>query len=179
MNRRRNSYNSTYYKRVYENRYNYTYNNTSEAYELYTYEEDEIQSRRQKAKQAKEAALQREKMPVGMLKVMLCVAVVFGMSVTYLSVSAGNNARYREIVSMNEQLETLNENNAYLETRLNETVDLKRIEELASTRLGMSKPKSYQIKYIDVQKESYTVQYKTDSKDSLTFVEAMSNLFKD
>jgi acetolactate synthase small subunit len=43
----------------------------------------------------------------------------------------------------------------------------------------MTKPKSYQIKYIDVQKETYTVQYKNEPKDEQTFAQVLRNLFKD
>ncbi len=175
--RREKRYNSDYYSRVYVN--NYNYNNTSEAYELYTDYDDYTQSRRKKAQKVKQLEKSTETMPLGTLKVMVCVVIAFSMAIGFVSVTAGNNARHREIINMREQLEALNENNAYLETRLNETIDLKRIEEIAQTRLGMSKPKSYQIKYIDVQKESYTMQYKTENQDKLTFAQVVGNLFKD
>lgn len=174
--RRNNSYNAGYSKRVYTN--NYNYNNTSEAYELYPYEFDEINGRRKKAQQLKKLEKSAERMPLGMVRVFTCVVIAFGMAIGFLSVNASNNIRRREIINMREQLEQLNENNAYLETKLNETVDLKRIEEIAETRLGMAKPKSYQIKYIDVQRESYTVQYETKPEEKLGFAAVVRNLFK-
>lgn len=42
----------------------------------------------------------------------------------------------------------------------------------------MTKPKSYQIRYIDVPKESYTVQYDTDSETHIGFMDIVRNLFK-
>lgn len=67
---------------------------------------------------------------------------------------------------MTQNIEKLNTNNAYLEAQLNATIDLKRIENEAQLRLGMSKPKSYQIKYIDVQTESYVEQNNSQQSTS-------------
>ncbi len=177
MRRERNRATNYYSSRVYVNQYNY--NNTSEAYELYTDYDEYTQSRRKKAQKTKQLEKSAERMPVGMLKILTCVLVAFGMAIGFVSVNAANSARKREILSMREQLEAINENNAYLETRLNETIDLKRIEEMAESRLGMTKPKSYQIKYIDVQRASYTVQYQTENEHKTGFAQVISNLFKD
>lgn len=179
MRRNGNQNRTNYYSsRVYRN--NYIYNNTSEAYELYTEPEvySEPKRHRKRAKKAKELEKSTETMPLGMLKVFVCIGVAFGMTIGFLNVTASNSARQTELLELKENLETINENNAYLETQLNETIDLKRIESIAETRLGMTKPKSYQIKYIDVPKESYTVQYDTDSETHIGFMDIVRNLFK-
>lgn len=174
--RTNNSGSNGYGSKVYVN--NYYYNNSSEAFEIYTYDEEEYLSRRKKAKRIKQIK-EEERVPVSIFKVITMSVVITVMAVGILSVNAANTRRQGEIVKMREQLEALNENNGYLEAKLNETVDLKRIEELAQSRLGMSKPKSYQIKYINVQRESYTVQYGTEKEDKLTFAKVMDDLFKD
>ncbi len=167
-----------YSSRVYRN--NYLYNNTSEAYELYA--EPEVytapQSRRKRAKRVKELEKSTERMPLSMLKVFVCIGTVFVMTLGFVNITASNSAKQRELLDLKDKLETINENNAYLETQLNETIDLKRIETIAETRLGMTKPKSYQIKYIDVPKESYTVQYDNDSQTHIGFMDIVRNLFK-
>lgn len=39
------------------------------------------------------------------------------------------------------------------------------IEQEAKTRLGMIEPQAYQIVYIDVPKQSYTVQYEAQAEE--------------
>jgi hypothetical protein len=165
-----------YSSRVYVN--NYVYNNSSEALELYPDYEEYTKRRRKTVKKPKTLERSAERMPLSMIKVFVCVGVAFGMMVGFLNVNAANGAKSREILELREELEAINENNSYLETELNETIDLKKVEQIATTKLGMSKPQSYQIKYIDVPKESYTVQYETETKKKETIVDVISNFFK-
>ncbi len=60
---------------------------------------------------------------------------------------------------LNAQIIALKSQNHTIETELAEKIDLEYIEEQATTRLGMAEPQPYQIMYISVPKESYTVQY--------------------
>ncbi len=159
--------------------YLYNYNNTSEAYKLYPDYQEEGLGRRKKARKAKQLVKSAESMPVGTLKVITFAIVLCSLSALYVAASAGNDTRRREISYMQETLEEINENNQYLETQLNKNIDLNRIEDIAKTRLGMSKPKSYQIKYIDVQKASYTVQYNNQEDKSTGFSQIINNFFKD
>ena len=60
------------------------------------------------------------------------------------------------------ELETLKSSNAILEAELTEQLDMDYIRTEATERLGMSEPQSYQVVYIDVPKQSYTVQHNAD-----------------
>ena len=59
-------------------------------------------------------------------------------------------------------LEDLKSANAILEAELTERLDMDYIKQEATERLGMSEPQSYQVVYIDVPKQSYTVQHNAD-----------------
>jgi cell division protein FtsL len=137
--------------------------NTSEAYELYDFEP--AKKTQEKSKQAQRMLVKSsERMPLAVSKIMFLLGVAVLASVSYITIQASNTARQRTITAMTQNIEKLNTNNAYLEAQLNATIDLKRIENEAQLRLVMSKPKSYQIKYIDVQTESYVEQ--NDSQQS-------------
>ena len=170
--------NGDYYRSgVYVN--SYSYSNTSEAFELYDDYDETALMRKRRKKAEKQIVKSTEETPMVLLKIGTAVAVISVLAVAYLCIVAGNNLREREVLGMREKLETMSQNNAYLETKLNESIDLKRIEEMAGTRLGMAKPQSYQIKYIDVQRESYTVQYKNDKREKTGFADIWRSLFKD
>ena len=57
------------------------------------------------------------------------------------------------------ELSELKNENLNLMSEMTDNTDLVYIEQEAKTRLGMVEPQSYQLKYIDVPKQSYTVQY--------------------
>jgi cell division protein FtsB len=139
--------------------------NTSEAYELYDFEP--AQKTQKTSRQAQRLLVQSsERMPLAVSKIIFLLAVAVLASVSYITIQASNTARQRTITAMTQNIEKLNTNNAYLEAQLNATIDLKRIENEAQLRLGMSKPKSYQIKYIDVQTESYVEQNNSQQSTS-------------
>ena len=73
-------------------------------------------------------------------------------------VFASNSTKRDSIVGMQEQVATLQEENMFLENSIEESLDLKKIENEA-VKLGLQKPAEYQIMHIKVPKESYTVQY--------------------
>lgn len=62
-----------------------------------------------------------------------------------------------------EQLKNIKEENAILNAERMEEIDLEYIKREASERLNMSEPQSYQIIYIDVPKQSYTIQHNSGS----------------
>jgi len=51
-----------------------------------------------------------------------------------------------------------------LTSKINDNTDLEYIEKEAKTRLNMTEPQPYQIVYIDVPKQSYTVQYEAEEE---------------
>ena len=53
------------------------------------------------------------------------------------------------------------------------------IKQEATERLGMSEPQSYQVVYIDVPKQSYTVQYaEDDGVESTSLLDKIKNILK-
>ncbi len=101
---------------------------------------------------------------IALISVMLLLAV---LAITFLCLYGYNYKLSTEIASLQSELNELKEDNYYLESEFDNNLNLDYIEEVALTRLGMQKPSSYQIKYINVPKQSYTVIYNTDeSADS-------------
>ena len=71
-----------------------------------------------------------------------------------VSVNANYLQKNREIAALRDEVKTLREANFDMRTALHAAYDENEIIERAH-ELGMNRPKSYQIKYIDVPKESY------------------------
>ncbi|MBQ7757882.1 hypothetical protein [Anaerotignum sp.] len=158
----------------------YTYGNV--AYELqpdytpYRVREEEEERRKEAARIAREEARENRISSVKMLGVALvlfigCIAFM-GMHVVV------DNAE----VSLRRQrstLEDLKSANAILEAELTEQLDMDYIKQEATERLGMSEPQSYQVVYIDVPKQSYTVQYDADdAAESASLLDKITNFFK-
>lgn len=77
------------------------------------------------------------------------------------------------------ELEDLKSVNAILETELIEQLDMDYIRQEAKERLGMSEPQSYQVVYIDVPKQSYTVQHAADdTAQERSWTQKIADLFK-
>ncbi len=85
-----------------------------------------------------------------------------------------------QIREKKDELATLKSQNAILEAELAEQVDLEYIKQEAINRLGMAEPQPYQIVYIDVPKDSYTIQYAADEvvEEEPSFIASILNLFK-
>lgn len=158
----------------------YTYGNV--AYELqpgytpYRVREEEEERRKEAARIAKEEARENRISSMKMLGVALvlfigCIAFM-GMHVVV------DNAE----VSLRRQkstLEDLKSANAILEAELTEQLDMDYIKQEATERLGMSEPQSYQMVYIDVPKQSYTVQYDAeDGAEEASLLDKIINFFK-
>ena len=100
----------------------------------------------------------REVAPLSLVKTYGTIALLFTMALVNLIVFASNSTKRDSIVNMQEQVATLQEENMFLENSIEESLDLKKIENEA-VKLGLQKPAEYQIMHIQVPKESYTVQY--------------------
>ena len=85
-------------------------------------------------------------------------------------------------VSLRQQkseLESLKSANAILEAELTEQLDMDYIKQEATERLGMSEPQSYQVVYIYVPKQSYTVQHHADDvADEASLLTKITNIWK-
>ena len=77
------------------------------------------------------------------------------------------------------ELENLKSSNAILEAELTEQLDMDFIRTEATERLGMNEPQSYQVVYIDVPKQSYTVQHNADdAADEVSLLTRIANFWK-
>ncbi|HCT64854.1 MAG TPA: hypothetical protein DIC60_06270 [Lachnospiraceae bacterium] len=132
-----------------------------------------------KAKPAETAIEKRERI-IHRAKLSFAVLGVFlGCFVTMASYAVVVQQRV-ENMKFNDQLITIQNENTSLQAEISDKVDLAYIEEEAVNRLGMAEPQPYQIVYIDVPKQSYTVQYGADEseqKDKFSLASIVS-LFK-
>jgi len=87
------------------------------------------------------------------------IVMIFAFSLTLLFSFASTTAKREEMNTLTSNLKQLTEANSNLQSELQKNIDLDEIAKVASARLGMQKPASHQIVYINVPKQSYTVQY--------------------
>ena len=97
-----------------------------------------------------------------LIAVMLLMAA---LAIVFLCLYGYNYKLSSEISELQTQLNELKEDNYYLESDFENNLNLDYIEEVAVNRLGMQKPSAYQIKYINVPKQSYTILYDTEDRD--------------
>ena len=90
----------------------------------------------------------------------ICIAVFTAMLIILFLCLYGYNYKLgSEIAELQESLDELKEDNYYLESDFDNNLNLEYIEKVAVEKLGMQKPSSYQIRYINVPKQSYTILY--------------------
>lgn len=115
----------------------------------------------------------REKVNRSVLYALIGIAIVMGCSIAVLCVSANTsalNARIKENQALTQKTNAANER---LENMLSSAVDMDEVKKTATTRLGMQMAAPYQIVTINVEKDSYSVQYDDNVADSKkkTFLE--------
>ncbi len=86
------------------------------------------------------------------------------LAIAFLCLYGYNYQLSSDIAVLQTELNELKEDNYYLENEFDNNLNLEYIEEVAINKLGMQKPSSYQIKYISVPKQSYTILYSTDEE---------------
>jgi cell division protein FtsB len=179
-------------------RYNHnSYNTSSAAYAYQTevlnaqpiYEDSILTERdyRRKAQEVEikranaiETAIEKRERLVHRIKLSVAVLGVFsGCFVTMASYALVAEQRV-ENTKLSDQLIGIQNENASLQAEISDKVDLEYIESEAVNRLGMAEPQPYQIMYIDVPKQSYTVQYgAVDSEEKEKFsIASIVSLFK-
>lgn len=151
-----------------------SYNNTSVAQD-YSYRS---YNKAVKRKAVRRSA-QKESIDLSLPKTFVTIAILFIFTLSWLCTFASNSSRRDNIAAMKAELETIQEDNEYLRTSIEDNLDLKAIEQEA-LKLGLQKPAEYQITKINVPKESYSVQYDTQPNvDEQSFWEYIKSLFKD
>lgn len=140
----------------------YTYGNV--AYDLDEYTAVRENKKKENRPRERHIAEHRENR-IQTMRVLMAVFILFagcivfmGMHVMVVNADVG-------IRKQQDKLAELKAQTANLEAELAEQVDLDYIKQQATERLGMTKPQPYQIEYIDVPKESYTVQYEADDTE--------------
>ena len=152
----------------------YTYGNV--AYELqpdytpYRVREEEEERRREAARIAKEAERENK---VSFAKMVGVAIMLFIGCIAFMGMHVMVDQAEKS------KLEDLKSANAILEAELTEQLDMDYIKQEATERLGMSEPQPYQVVYINVPKQSYTVQHDTEETTAeASLVDRILDFFK-
>lgn len=157
-------------------RYNY-YNSSSEAYD---YAPDvEYQPTRRSRKKVKKV-VNTEYISVEQEDKILswgfivCASLIASLLISILMVEAKIIEKRFYIGDLTAEVKSISDDNVNLETELAKNLDFDYIEKIATEELGMQKPASHQIIYIEVPKESYaeTNRYQATNK---SFFEKLFN----
>lgn len=158
----------------------YTYGNV--AYELqpdyspYRFREEEEERRKAEERLAKEEARENRISSVKMIGVAL---VLFVGCIAFMGMNVLVDNAEVSLRKQKSELENLRSANAILEAELTEQLDMDFIKTEATERLGMSEPQSYQVVYIDVPKQSYTVQHNADdAAEGTSLLDKIRNIWK-
>ena len=158
----------------------YTYGNV--AYELqpdytpYRVREEEEERRKEAARIAREEAREHR---ISSVKMIAMALVLFAGCIAFMGMHVVVDNAEVSLRRQKSTLEDLKYANAILEAELTEQLDMDYIKQEATERLGMSEPQSYQVVYIDVPKQSYTVQYAADDgAESASLLDKIKNILK-
>lgn len=97
--------------------------------------------------------------------VLLCFGIAFFVILRYAAIAEESS----QIEAYRKQLSQLKRNNEQMQVELERTVNLERVEEIATNRLGMRRPEKYQTVYITIEKNDYAevVYEQPDNNNSL------------
>lgn len=147
----------------------YTYGNVAYDYDVQpkqipTYVDDEERQRRIAEEKERKAILRENR--VISLKFVAIILVLFAGCIAFMGMHvkvANADVALRRAKS---ELTDLRASNAIVQAEITEQLDMEYIKNEATSRLGMAEPQPYQIVYIDVPRQSYTVQYAADTAES-------------
>ena len=158
----------------------YTYGNV--AYELqpdytpYHVREEEAEERKRAVRAAKEEARENR---VSFVKMVAVTFVLFIGCIAFMGMHVMVNQAEVSLRKQKSNLEDLKSANAILEAELTEQLDMDYIKKEAAERLGMREPQPYQVVYINVPKQSYTVQHDAEEGTAKTsLADRVLNFFK-
>lgn len=158
----------------------YTYGNVAHElqpdYAPYRFREEEEKRQKEEARLAKAEAREAR---ISSIKMVGVVLVLFLGCIAFVGMNVIVDNAEMSIRQQKSTLEDLKSANAILEAELTEQLDMDYIKQEATERLGMSEPQSYQVVYIDVPKQSYTVQYAAEeTAEDTSLLEKIKNLWK-
>ncbi len=143
------------------------YNTSSNAYdfdrEIYERENERQRAEEQKRLERQAESVKRKSF-VHRAKFTIAIFFVFAGCIVTMASNAAVDRQRVVNNDLKDQLAQLKNENINLQSKINDNTDLAYIEQAAKTRLGMSEPQPYQIIYIDVPKQSYTVQYEAETE---------------
>ena len=158
----------------------YTYG--SVAYDLqpeyvpYRIQEADEQQRKEEARLAKAAARENR---VNSMKVLAVALVLFAGCIAFMGMNVAVDNAEVSLRKQKNELDNLKSANAILEAEMAEQLDMDYIRQEAAERLGMREPQSYQVVYIDVPKQSYTVQHNADDEvEEASLLDKVKNIWK-
>ncbi|MCL2351623.1 MAG: hypothetical protein FWC55_03715 [Firmicutes bacterium] len=93
----------------------------------------------------------------------ITLLIIFAGALGIVMMSAAASNAGAELATVNAGIKAEQENVDSLRTQLASSQNLAQIEDIAVNKLGMGRPKPYQIIHIDVPEESYVVSDTTDS----------------
>lgn len=141
----------------------YTYGNVAHElqpdYAPHPMREEEKRQREEQARAAQAETGERRRSSVKMIAVVL---ILFAGCIAFMGMHVAVENLEISIRKQKSELSDLKANNAILQAELTEQLDLDYIKQEATERLGMAEPQAYQIVYIDVPKQSYTIQYEAE-----------------
>lgn len=137
---------------------NYVHGNNAEKIEYNVYEKNKVLKAKKRYKSYRKA------------KTLLIVTIVFFFAI-FFSIMW----RYGCITQLNKDIETLTSqysditsSNITSEVKINRNMSLAKVREYAISNLGMQEPDEYQITYLNIPKDSYSVisnNFKDDDYD--------------
>lgn len=150
------------------------------AYQLQPKEEPEQIPVKKTQPQIHETRAERRAKRMHIFYVCFVMLLVFGGCITFMGANVIVAKKEMQIRQQNNELSAIKSQNATLEAELAEQIDLEYIKQEAIKRLGMAEPQPYQVVYIDVPKQSYTVQYAADEngKKESSFFDSLVNFWK-
>ena len=130
---------------------------------------DRTKEEKRKKEEERRLAEERKVKRLELRRIIVCIVLLFVGCGAFVASKIIVENKARAIRLAQDELSTLQNANLILEAELTEQVDLEYIKQEAMSRLGMAEPQSYQIVYIDVPEESYTVQYDAPEEETSGF----------
>lgn len=96
------------------------------------------------------------------LKAAMCFAAAFVVISRYVAINEANS----EITQLKKEYSSIVAANQDLQAKIDKTVDLKKLQTIASEKFGMVKPERYQIFYVDMQMGDFSENIAAKNTDS-------------
>lgn len=145
---------------------------------VFTDEKEEALQRKKQADARRKKVIEHR---ITAMKLVGVVIVLFAGCLLYMGMHVQTASADLKLRQARTELANLKSSNEILAAEISEQMDLDYIREQATTRLGMVEPQAYQIVYINVPKQGYTVQYaveETVEEKATSLLGSILNLFK-